>query len=841
MVRKLRILGLAVLISLGGTVYAQRSSQPLTNDGVVEMVKGGLSEAIIVGAIQAQATHFDVSAPALINLQRQGVSPQIMDAMMAATRRQESVTAPRATAAQPQQQPSSSERAPALSPRSDLPSLASARHTQDKCDVLLSWLQTGKASAPAGRPSYGLPPQMIEIFRDEYMKAVFGTTYDQTDNRWRIDQYENVFSPCLGEFRPRGRAINIGGFNLAGHQHRLPPEYPQQFGQYRELISQAFQGLPGRYEPTTVTRYVQGVRQQIGLANSEMTSAATAAPTLDSFKQLGENRSGISQQLALLRPAERDLVSQYLSRRQSEMAPAIIESWIHNAEQDPKAPESAQALQAGRRGMSEVLGKLDPSARASADASYERLIEADISQAVGDETAKLASFPATWEGAQQMAAWESAFLDHFGQFRSTNAFGDATAQFESARTRLDSSLLPSWQAKVAAMPAQTADISARRAELETIFPTPADRSTPLYKQFEESINTKEAEMQARIAEEERKRLAEAERAAAVEAQKAAARNTPAANLGSVPQVQTGPLSATDLKAGAGPNGEMLQNLYMGQFDKIAQDRASGEFQAVVSGYIEGFSQSCRNYIRDPVELTREVCDSEWVTRNGYGTEISRSCASYHTEGTGVYAERSLYAASNSSVVQQATSGFRQLANAMSGGNILGGIANMAMTLGQLSSDAKNLVVANGCTSPALARFEGNLERFALGKEGVRLDGTVAIGVAMLPAAPGETYRDSDYARVLEDMVGAQSKTWSLNQYIAGSIRGAEVRTRDASGRPAEVTAGYTYKGFSNMQQGTVRLTFDGGRPTCLYFSDFPSVCRTPDHRLIADYTNGKYR
>jgi hypothetical protein len=74
----------AVLISalmLAGVALSQ--AKPLTNDDVVAMVKGGLPETTIINAIDAQASNFDVSATALINLKKQGVSAKIMDAMVA--------------------------------------------------------------------------------------------------------------------------------------------------------------------------------------------------------------------------------------------------------------------------------------------------------------------------------------------------------------------------------------------------------------------------------------------------------------------------------------------------------------------------------------------------------------------------------------------------------------------------------------------------------------------------------------------------------------------------------------------------------------------------------------
>lgn len=240
---------------------------------------------------------------------------------------------------------------------------------------------------------------MIDVFRDESMTAVFGVTYDQADNGWRIDQDEKVFSKCTGEARPANRPMNARGINLGQFQRPLPREYPQEFQQYRELIREAFGGSPGRFEPAAVIRYVQGVRQQITLANSELSSGASAAPMLEAFEQLQRNRARNNQQLAMLRPNERELADRYLSERQSELAPQIADEWLRGAANDAQTLDSAQKLETTHRQMTQILGKLDAAHRDAANAAYNRLLDADILHPIEAETAKLKSLPGSWEGA----------------------------------------------------------------------------------------------------------------------------------------------------------------------------------------------------------------------------------------------------------------------------------------------------------------------------------------------------------------------------------------------------------------------------------------------------------
>jgi hypothetical protein len=298
-----------------------------------------------------------------------------------------------------------------------------------------------------------------------------------------------------------------------------------------------------------------------------------------------------------------------------------------------------------------------------------------------------------------------------------------------------------------------------------------------------------------------------------------------------------------LKAGSGLDAEILNSIYAGAFEKIDIDRSSTEFASIGGGYVKGFSDNCLEHLpKNRVEITRTVCDEAWVTRNGWGVETSRTCTSSHEEGTGVFADPELYAALHSTPVQAAGSALRTVFDMLiKGGDPIGGPINMAVNLIQLQTDTENLVAQNGCTNPALRRFQQNLELFALGKEGVRLNGTVQLGLALLPPAAGTKYRDSDYSRLLDDMVNEQGKTWAVNRYIPGSVSSVRVESRDAVGRPAKISADYAYNGFSSRQEGTVTLSFDAGRPACLYFSDLPNSCRTPAHRLTTAYVQGEYR
>ncbi len=76
------VLVVAVSLSLpGATSLAQ---EVLTNDSVIQMVKAGLPEAIVIAKIKGTATKFDLKTDSLVSLKKAGVSDKVLEAMVAA-------------------------------------------------------------------------------------------------------------------------------------------------------------------------------------------------------------------------------------------------------------------------------------------------------------------------------------------------------------------------------------------------------------------------------------------------------------------------------------------------------------------------------------------------------------------------------------------------------------------------------------------------------------------------------------------------------------------------------------------------------------------------------------
>ena len=84
MMRVVLVLVLVAAVSLslpGATSLAQ---EVLTNDSVVQMIKAGLPEAVVIAKIKSTATKFDLQTDSLVKLKKDGVSDKVLEAMVGA-------------------------------------------------------------------------------------------------------------------------------------------------------------------------------------------------------------------------------------------------------------------------------------------------------------------------------------------------------------------------------------------------------------------------------------------------------------------------------------------------------------------------------------------------------------------------------------------------------------------------------------------------------------------------------------------------------------------------------------------------------------------------------------
>ncbi len=91
-----------ILFALVASLGHAQDHKALTNKDILDMVKKGLNESVIVKVIQASDTSFDTSPDAMTQLQSSGASVKVMDAMLKAeASRKKAAVAPAAAPATP--------------------------------------------------------------------------------------------------------------------------------------------------------------------------------------------------------------------------------------------------------------------------------------------------------------------------------------------------------------------------------------------------------------------------------------------------------------------------------------------------------------------------------------------------------------------------------------------------------------------------------------------------------------------------------------------------------------------------------------------------------------------
>jgi hypothetical protein len=83
MFRKLLAATASVTMMVLFVALTSMAQEPMTNDGVIKLVKSGMSEDLIISIVQRQAASYTLGADDLVTLKSSGVSEKIIAAMLA--------------------------------------------------------------------------------------------------------------------------------------------------------------------------------------------------------------------------------------------------------------------------------------------------------------------------------------------------------------------------------------------------------------------------------------------------------------------------------------------------------------------------------------------------------------------------------------------------------------------------------------------------------------------------------------------------------------------------------------------------------------------------------------
>jgi hypothetical protein len=122
--RRIKFISMLLVSALiaTSTVVAQQNGKPLTNQDVISMVKSSLPDSVILSAIKANDTDFDISSTGLIALKKAAVSAKVMEAMLDAVGNKKNASPAAAVASNPVPAASA---APAVAAPSGQPSVLS--------------------------------------------------------------------------------------------------------------------------------------------------------------------------------------------------------------------------------------------------------------------------------------------------------------------------------------------------------------------------------------------------------------------------------------------------------------------------------------------------------------------------------------------------------------------------------------------------------------------------------------------------------------------------------------------------------------------------------------------
>lgn len=302
-----------------------------------------------------------------------------------------------------------------------------------------------------------------------------------------------------------------------------------------------------------------------------------------------------------------------------------------------------------------------------------------------------------------------------------------------------------------------------------------------------------------------------------------------------PQKRGAPLTRSSFTAKDLHYEDDLTELFAGNFADVTFDRGSLVFSQLFEMYMEAYSRSCKASLPpNKVEMTTQVCNDPPapIRRPDEPEPLPHSCMTWATVSLG-WAKPALYAAKQRFDAEQSVNQLKDMVGSIK--NIMRPVADIV----QVQADTDALVHLNACDGPGLKRFEENLALFSLGKQPLLLPGEP------VPSAPkvlsAGVLANSDYNRLVEDLIADQARAWRLNRYVPGSTS-LGIVGHDPRGQPSQIRAKYFYTSplQSGRTQGSVTVTFTDGMPACIYFSDAPSECQTPERRIVTRYSRGAY-
>ncbi len=669
------------------------------------------------------------------------------------------------------------------------------------CPKTLEWLAVLQKEYPgvdlAHTTGSRVQQMAIPLFSDDSFKKAFGVSYPKLSDSERHEFYTTHIIPCNNQrlFGPQVAALTV--FNT--------PFMPGTVGMGPIA--------PGQLIPA-LTRLATA-RATLRAEEQSLDGNTSSAEAYDRAVALPAERK---DDLALVWPGEKAQFEAVVKQTVARSAGVAVEAKIQPLLVAPASPGVAAQLRDAPQTFRTLFAAMPAEQGAQLQARLTERRQAVLRQLLPPQQARASAFPATRQGLDDGADW---FREFGSVFLLQPAPSEAEAVAKAYLAHREAALAhmePQFLQKIES----SQDPMVIATLYDDVFRLREDRETLTWQQIS-TLRTSRAKLL-------NERAAQAMRAAQEREERAA--------------ITRGDIVLSSLKVDGLQNAKFFRTIYAGQGPASGLSRSNFLFAKAFLTYLVTFGQSCQEALpRNRVQMTHRECASEAVYRvtnygpyGGWYSHTETECERWEDVNykPAAFADPRAWAAQQGaekfaevSMVQETLK--KVFVNPLSPFSMMGDIVISKQTMEQ---DVPALIQENSCNSKALTRLQENMTRLATDQDPLHLPGYQPDRVHTTQAAA------LDVTRLAGDLVRADATGWMLNKYQG--LNGAEiVGEPDGEGRPRRIHATYGQQGFTN--EGSVNITFSDGVPSCLYFADAPTTCKTPDPDVMKRYGFGEYR
>lgn len=277
---------LAMILGVAPALFSQQPQKPLTNADVVKMVKGGVSESIVVSTIQSLPSQFDTSPDALISLHKAGVTQAELNAIIAAS------NGSTAAGASPSGKTSPNESAPSpTKTKSRMPVVSILQNGAEQRLPLEKTQLAQTKNKPTSMAKMAADAAMVQG-----MQATMNTATSQVASHMgaaggTLGQVGGAFSNILGQRKPE--TTYVWGLPNPASTSVLSEDTPQ--------VSLNFATVPGinpdEFEPAIVKLTpAQNTCRLVGATRGKEDALSTSAVDWQIYSGFVEDRVKIQSQ-----------------------------------------------------------------------------------------------------------------------------------------------------------------------------------------------------------------------------------------------------------------------------------------------------------------------------------------------------------------------------------------------------------------------------------------------------------------------------------------------------------------------------------------------------------------